>query len=515
MSTARYFLQACFACIILIAPAQAVENGLRVGIEAQPLRVKVGETVHFSALNRTGNIRQLKSISWDFNSLDRVEEDAHGQRVSHVFNQTGAYSVRVTAVDQEGRKDEAFCDIEVFPDTTAGPSITSNFEGGKTGLFFESSETFAFRLEWGNQFYFRLDNCRNREVSLRIVGYGPGRKQLPSVTPYANDDTFNDSYTLMYSTDYQGHDWHPYRNAEYTYNEAKATLTAVFKPETESIYFAWAVPWTMRNLRGLIDRFEENENFTWSIVGESLEGRPIISLTVTDFSRDNRGKKAVWVTGTQHAYEMAAGPVIEGMIDRLLEGNGGSRELLGKFVYNIVPLMNPDGVLRGGYRYNLHDVDLNRNWDSQKRDDWDSENSEPEVASVKQAMAEWVDKNQTLDLYFDMHCLTAIAEDLLMIKASPESVPESVRKEQDRFVKDFLQTRWFFRESESSGAANGNGYVSDRYASETGVISFTAEHCLGYIRTAGGQPQRATPALFRQLGRDYVELIEDYFQSVD
>lgn len=516
MDFGKFVLVLIVIWILVTVPAmpEAVPDGVRAEIAASSLKVKVGEEVSFSAAgSRGGRGSELQSFTWDFDDLDLVEVNAAGPEVTHVFNRTGAYTVKLAVEDGRGRKDEAFRSVEVFPEHDDGPSITSNFQGGRTGVLFDSPDTFAFRLEWGNQFYFRIDNCRDHEISLRITGYGPGRKHLPSVTPYGNDHTFNEKFTLMYSTDYQEPDWKPYERARYAYDEEEASLTAVFTPREDSIYFAWAFPWTMRNLRELVDKWEENENFSWQVIGSSVEGRPILGLTITDFKADHKGKKAVWITGTQHAYEMASGPVTEGIISRLLDGSPGSERLLEHYVYNIVPLMNPDGVRRGGYRYNMHDIDLNRNWDNRKQDDWDNENPEPEVAAVKAAISRWVGRYGTLDVYLDFHCLTAIAENLLMIKASPESIPERVKQEQGRFVADFLQKRWFFRESDSLSSGSANNFISSEYAEKTGVISYTAEHCLGFIKTADGDLQRATPELFRRLGRDYVELIDEYYMG--
>ena len=502
-----------FLCLV-ISPLWSAPVTPAAKISAGSLKVKVGEEVSFSAAgSRPAPGGRLEFFSWDFDDMDLVPADAWGREATHVFNKTGAYTVRLTVEDDRGSRDSAYCSIEVMPETDEKPSITSNFQGGRTGVHFVSAEDFAFRLEWGNQFYFRLDNCRGRDISLRIVGYGPNRKQLPSVTPYGNDHTFDDNYTLMYSTVYHQPNWQPYTAAKYTYDSETATLTASFVPENDSLYFAWAVPWTMRNQRELIDKWKDNHNFTWRVIGHSLEGREILSLTVTDPSIDNRKKKAVWITGTQHAYEMAAGPVIEGIMKKLLEGSDDSARLLREYVYNIVPLMNPDGVVRGGYRYNLHNVDLNRNWDGFKQDDWDREASEPEVACVKQEIDRWVREYGNLDVFFDFHCLTAIARNLLMIKAGSEALPGEIKSGQDRFVSDFLRKRWVFRESESSGVQDAKGYISARYAGETGVMSFTAEHCLGTISRAGGEDRRATPRLFQDLGRDYVELIDEYFRT--
>jgi murein tripeptide amidase MpaA len=62
---------------------------------------------------------------------------------------------------------------------------------------------------------------------------------------------------------------------------------------------------------------------------------------------------------------------VEGITEALLEDSDSAKAVRSKFIYQIVPLMNPDAVHRGGYRYNMHDVDLNRNWDNEQKDPWD------------------------------------------------------------------------------------------------------------------------------------------------
>jgi len=47
------------------------------------------------------------------------------------------------------------------------------------------------------------------------------------------------------------------------------------------------------------------------------------------------------------------------------------------------------------------------------------------------------------------------------------------------------------------------------------VLSFTAEHALGFITPAGGELVRSTPAHWRKLGADYVWTIKEYFDSKD
>lgn len=46
----------------------------------------------------------------------------------------------------------------------------------------------------------------------------------------------------------------------------------------------------------------------------------------------------------------------------LLSGQKPAKELCNKFVFKLVPMLNPDGVVSGCQRCNLAGVDLNRTW---------------------------------------------------------------------------------------------------------------------------------------------------------
>lgn len=54
--------------------------------------------------------------------------------------------------------------------------------------------------------------------------------------------------------------------------------------------------------------------------------------------------------------------MIEGVIDFLLSDTTEANNLRDKFIFKIIPMLNPDGVIHGNYRCNLAGVDLNRRW---------------------------------------------------------------------------------------------------------------------------------------------------------
>jgi len=53
---------------------------------------------------------------------------------------------------------------------------------------------------------------------------------------------------------------------------------------------------------------------------------------------------------------------MEGLIEFLLSSEEVARVLRDRFVFKIVPMLNPDGVIVGNYRCSLSGLDLNRQY---------------------------------------------------------------------------------------------------------------------------------------------------------
>jgi cytosolic carboxypeptidase protein 2/3 len=83
----------------------------------------------------------------------------------------------------------------------------------------------------------------------------------------------------------------------------------------------------------------------------------------------------------QHAGEDAGGYLVEGLINYLISEDPGAQEAREKFIFHIIPMMNPDGMVNGITRYNTAMEDLNNIWLNDER-------AQPEVTGVKN----WVDR---------------------------------------------------------------------------------------------------------------------------
>lgn len=74
-----------------------------------------------------------------------------------------------------------------------------------------------------------------------------------------------------------------------------------------------------------------------------------------------KDKKTIFLSSRVHPGETPASFVLEGILKFLTEKNNEQAKiLLDKFVFKIVPMLNPDGVFRGYYRLDTNGQNLNR-----------------------------------------------------------------------------------------------------------------------------------------------------------
>lgn len=98
---------------------------------------------------------------------------------------------------------------------------------------------------------------------------------------------------------------------------------------------------------------------------QSNAGNPVDLLTITNFTdneQNMKSKKAIFLSARVHPGETGASYMMKGVIDYLIGPGIGARILRDNFVFKIVPMMNPDGVILGNTRCSLVGQDLNRQW---------------------------------------------------------------------------------------------------------------------------------------------------------
>lgn len=97
-----------------------------------------------------------------------------------------------------------------------------------------------------------------------------------------------------------------------------------------------------------------------------------------------------------HPGESNSSWMMKGAIDFLLGETVEAKILREKFIFKIVPMMNPDGVINGNYRCSLSGADLNRRWKNPSKILY------PEIHETKK-IVRLFSRERKVVLYCDMH----------------------------------------------------------------------------------------------------------------
>lgn len=136
-----------------------------------------------------------------------------------------------------------------------------------------------------------------------------------------------------------------------------------------TVYFAFCYPYSYSDLLSDLDeleaRFSNKEGniyFNRELLCHSLDKRRVDLLTVTRSGDEKRqDKPVVFVSARVHPGETPSSFVLNGFLDFILkEDDIRAQKLREKFIFMLVPMLNPDGVFRGHYRTDSRGVNLNR-----------------------------------------------------------------------------------------------------------------------------------------------------------
>jgi hypothetical protein len=109
-----------------------------------------------------------------------------------------------------------------------------------------------------------------------------------------------------------------------------------------------------------------------------------------------REKPVVVVSARVHPGETPSSHVMNGLIQGLMANGPVAEALRDRFVWMLVPFVNPDGVARGHYRMDSKGVNLNRCYICPKQAEHNP------VFAIKR-LVEQLSSEQTLFAYLDLH----------------------------------------------------------------------------------------------------------------
>ncbi len=236
-------------------------------------------------------------------------------------------------------------------------------------------------------YYFRVDGAPRRELTLDLTDLAGEYNFHPGTHPV------NKNTRPVYS--YDGKHWTTFKTVEW--DERLLILRLRLTPKHSTFWIAHVPPYTNGMLADLLAHFRGNPDLRQAVAGKSVGGRDILLLTVTASDAPDTGKKTVWLLARQHAWEASTTWVLEGALRFLLSADPAAARLRRGFVFRLIPIADPDGVARGGVRFNANGYDVNRNWDAV------DPKLMPEIAALRRSLLEWVDGGRRIDLFLALH----------------------------------------------------------------------------------------------------------------
>ena len=105
----------------------------------------------------------------------------------------------------------------------------------------------------------------------------------------------------------------------------------------------------------------------------------------------------MFITGRVHPGETVGSWMMRGVLFFLTDPNNEEARLLREnFVFKVVPMLNPDGVINGNYRCSLSGCDLNRRWKTP------SKKLQPTIYAIKKLIKQINEERQVI-LFCDLH----------------------------------------------------------------------------------------------------------------
>ncbi|KAL3092895.1 hypothetical protein niasHT_020278 [Heterodera trifolii] len=144
-------------------------------------------------------------------------------------------------------------------------------------------------------------------------------------------------------------------------------FTIQFPHEADVCYIAYHFPYTYSRLQATLERFfssssSHNIYMHRQRLTSTLCSNPVPLLTITAAPLEVKCREFVLITARVHPGEANSSWIMHGVISFLLSSHPLAVRARELFIFKLVPMLNPDGVINGCQRCSLSGHDLNRVW---------------------------------------------------------------------------------------------------------------------------------------------------------
>ncbi len=328
-------------------------------------------------------------------------------------------------------------------------AIDTTFEGAGLGTW-EKVEPGYLELtlhtdphsQFARWYSFRVEGARGQPLTFRFTN--AGEVSASGAWDYNRPVVSSDG----------GESWERIADTEY----AEGVFTFHHTPRADNEWIAYVPVYDFSRWEAAVERVAQHPRADQvRVVGESLQGRPIHLLRITEPSTAHETKPALWAVARQHPAETGGSWKAEGLLEWLLSDDPQAEAMLAEATVYLAGFLNPDGVTMGNYRANAAGGNLNRVWH-----DPDPE-TEPEVHAVQRELLEFVEEGGEVAFFVDLHSHSTIRRNFFYWNDADATSPE-MAAEMDTFMARFEELNPDFTREGSSGGSTANEGVAANWA---------------------------------------------------
>ncbi|KFB48996.1 AGAP000113-PB-like protein [Anopheles sinensis] len=289
-----------------------------------------------------------------------------------------------------------------------------------------------------------------------------------------------------------------------------------FKYDGDTVYFAHSYPYTYSDLQDYLMCIQRNpvksKFCKLRLLCRSLAGNNVYYLTVTaptTHEDDNqKKKKAVIITARVHPGESPSSWMMKGLMDFITGDSYVAKKLRHKFIFKLVPMLNPDGVIVGNTRSSLTGRDLNRQYRTVIRETY------PSIWNTK-AMIRRLMEDCGVAMYCDMHAHSR--KHNVFIYGC-----ENLKRHPDRRLLEQVFPLMLHKNVADKFSFENCKFKVQKNKEGTGRIvvwvlgvtnSYTLEASFGGSTMGGRAGTHFSTADFEHIGRAYCETLMDYYDD--
>ncbi|CAL8091820.1 unnamed protein product [Orchesella dallaii] len=414
-------------------------------------------------------------------------------------------------------------ELQVFESEPSSLRFESRFESGNlakaikvTNMYYELYLRHDLYTERHAQwFYFRIQNTKeNVPYRFSIVNFNKPdslyRYGLKVLMYSEKDAQINNVGWVRSGTNitYFKNDISPDENGPYY----TLTFNMKFRHNNDTVYLAQCYPYTYSTLQNYLKSIEDDEFksqlLTIRLLCRSLAGNNVHILTVTSpdnhLQEESSKKPVVVISARVHPGETQSSYMMKGIIDFLTSDCSQAKELRDRFIFKLIPMLNPDGVIVGNSRCCLLGQDLNRQYRTVLREAF------PQIYHAK-VMLRKLQEEHGIFLYCDLHGHSR-RHNIFIYGCENRRIPEKRLLEQvfplmmhknaaDKF--SFQNCKFKIQKTKE-----GTGRI---FVWTLGVVnSYTLEISLGGSTMPSRQFTHFSTADYEGCGRHFCETLLDY-----